>query len=164
VVQRVTATFGERFPPELHREAATKGLTLHELVTLASIVERETVVPEERPHVAGVLLNRLDAGMKLEADPTVQYALANDSTNIAAFGYWKTDLTLADLQITSPYNTYLVFGFPPGPIANPGLGALMAVLRPMQTDDYYYAARPDGTHAFASTLEEHIRNIRLYFP
>jgi UPF0755 protein len=164
VVERLTSTFHSRFDEELQREATTKGLSLHELVTLASIVERETVVPEELPHIASVLLNRLEAGLKLEADPTVQYALGFRPDHVATFGYWKTDLTTADLAIDSPYNTYIVFGLPPGPIANPGLGALLAVLRPLTTQDYYFVARPDGTHAFAATLEEHIRNIRLNFP
>ena len=164
VVERLTSTFHTRFPQDLRGEAAAKRLTLHELVTLASIVERETVVPEELPHVAGVLLNRWRAGLRLEADPTVQYALASRPEHVSTFGYWKTDLTVTDLEIDSPYNTYIVFGMPPGPIANPGLGALMAVLHPLPTEHYYFAARQDGTHAFAATLEEHIRNIRLFFP
>ncbi len=164
VVRRLLATFFERFTEELRREAASKGMSLHDVVTLASIVEREARVPEERPHIAGVLLNRLGVDMRLEADPTVQYVLGSRPDQVAAFGYWKTELTLADLDTDSLYNTYRVAALPPGPIANPGLDALLAVVRPQETRDLFFAARPDGSHAFATTLEEHLRNIRLYRP
>lgn len=164
VVSRLVATFFDRFTQELRLEAAAKDMSVHDVVTLASIVEREARMPEERPRIAGVLLNRLDAGMRLEADPTVQYALAADPEQVAAFGYWKTELTLGDLETDSLYNTYRAPALPPGPIANPGLDALLAVVHPQQTADLFFAARPDGSHAFAATLEEHLRNIRLYRP
>ena len=164
LVSRLVATFFDRFTQEMRIEAAAKRMSLHSVVTLASIVEREARMPEEQPHIAGVLLNRLDAEMRLEADPTVQYAVAARPDQVAAFGYWKTELTLADLETDSPYNTYLWTRLPPGPIANPGLDALLAVVRPQETRDLFFAARPDGSHAFAATLEEHLRNIRLYRP
>ncbi|HWQ28370.1 MAG TPA: endolytic transglycosylase MltG, partial [Dehalococcoidia bacterium] len=137
-------------------------LTPWQVVTLASIVEREARVPEERPLIASVFLNRLRLGIPLQADPTVQYALANDPANVEAFGYWKSELTVDDLRLDSPYNTYVYVGLPPGPICNPGLDAIRAVLRPAQTNYLFFVAKPDGSHAFAETLEEHERNVAQY--
>jgi UPF0755 protein len=138
------------------------GLTLHEAVTLASIVEREAVQPDERPLIAGVFLNRLRLGMPLGADPTVQYALADDPQSVERFGFWKQGLTLEDLEVESPYNTYVNGGLPPGPIANPGLDSLEAVAYPAETSYLYFVAREDGSHVFAETLEEHLRNVEQY--
>ncbi len=132
------------------------GLPLHDAIILASIVEREARVPDERPVIASVYLNRLRAGMRLQADPTVQYALGVPGN------WWKHELTLADLQMGSPYNTYLNAGLPPGPICNPGLASIEAVLFPADTDYLYFVAKGDGTHAFARTLEEHEGNVRKY--
>ncbi|HXK34009.1 MAG TPA: endolytic transglycosylase MltG [Dehalococcoidia bacterium] len=137
-------------------------LSLYEVVTLASIVEREAVVPEERPIIASVFLNRLQAGIPLQADPTVQYAIAADPANVEQFGYWKQGLTLEDLQFDSPYNTYVYPGLPPGPICNPGLSSIEAVVRPASTAFLYFVARDDGTHVFAETLEEHLANVERY--
>ncbi len=123
-------------------------LSLHEWVTLASIVEREAVVPEERPLIAGVFLNRLKRGMPLAADPTVEYALKIRQTP-------DRPLTWAQVRTPSPYNTYLNPGLPPGPIANPGLASLVAVLQPQETEFLYFVARHDGTHVFSKTLAEH---------
>ncbi|MEN9203437.1 MAG: endolytic transglycosylase MltG [Thermostichus sp. DG_1_6_bins_120] len=123
-------------------------LSLHEWVTLASIVEREAVVPEERPLIAGVFLNRLKQGIPLGADPTVEYALNIRQTP-------DRRLTLAEVRTPSPYNTYLYPGLPPGPIASPGLASLKAVLEPEETDFLYFVARYDGTHVFSKTLAEH---------
>jgi hypothetical protein len=92
----------------------------------------------------------------------VQYALAGDPASVRRYGYWKRDLTEADLDIDSPYNTYVHVGLPPGPIANPGLDSIRAVLKPLQTNFLFFVAKPDGTHAFAATLEEHQRNVDQY--
>jgi UPF0755 protein len=159
IVQQLVAAFDERYRAQIQPLLAASNLSLHDAVTLAAIVEREAQLPEERPIIASVFLNRLAAGMPLQADPTVQYALGSDPASAAQFGYWKRDLTLADLAIDSPYNTYVHAGLPPGPIANPGLDSILAVLKPAQTGYLYFVARPNGSHAFAATLEEHQRNV-----
>ncbi|MBM3548409.1 MAG: endolytic transglycosylase MltG [Alphaproteobacteria bacterium] len=126
-----------------------------EAVTLASIVEKETGRTDERAMVAGVFYNRLKARMKLQSDPTVIYGLAQG-------GEFGRTLTRADLKHPSPYNTYVVDGLPPGPIANPGRAALEAVFKPAQTDALYFVADGNGGHAFAKTLDEHNRNVARY--
>lgn len=158
-VQQLLDAFSERYRKQIQPLLARSNLSLHDLVTLGSIIEREAQLPKERPIIASVFLNRLAAGMPLQADPTVQYTLGSDPASAAQFGYWKRDLTLADLSIDSPYNTYVRAGLPPGPIANPGLDSILAVLKPAQTDYLYFVARPDGSHAFAATLQEHLRNV-----
>jgi UPF0755 protein len=159
VARRMLTAFDEQVTPELRQAMQANGLTLHEGVTLASIVEREAVQPDERPLIAGVFLNRLRLGMPLGADPTVQYALAGDPQSVERFGFWKQGLTLEDLEVESPYNTYVNGGLPPGPIANPGLDSLEAVAHPAETGYLYFVAREDGSHVFAETLEEHLRNV-----
>lgn len=133
----------------------TTGLTPHETVTLASIVETEAQVPEERPIVASVYLNRVRKRMLLGADPTVIYALK-------LAGRWDGNIRKADLQIDSPYNTYRKPGLPPGPIANPGLASLRAATAPASTPHLYFVSRNDGTHVFANTIAEHNRNVEKY--
>ena len=160
VVAQLLFAFDERYREQILPGLRPDGLSLREVVTLASIIEREARVAEERPVIAGVFLNRLERGMLLQADPTVQYALGNDPASVQQFGYWKRELTKADLAVDSPYNTYRNLGLPPGPIANPGLASILAVLEPVETSYLYFVARPDGSHAFAETLEEHNRNIR----
>lgn len=162
IVARLLATFAERFPPELQQQAEAQGLSLHQAVTLASIVEREAVAPAERPLIASVYLNRIKEGMLLQADPTTQYAIASDPASVQRFGWWKRDLTLDDLKVQSPYNTYVSRGLPPGPIASPGEASLRAVAQPAQSDFLFFVARNDGTHAFARTLEEHNRNVNQF--
>jgi UPF0755 protein len=121
-------------------------------VTLASIVERETASPAERPLVAAVFLNRLRLGMPLQADPTVIYGIAG----------FDGDLRRPDLKSANPYNTYVIRGLPPGPIANPGREALAAVLAPAPADFLYFVARRDGTHQFSRTLAEHNRAVQRH--
>jgi UPF0755 protein len=152
----------ERFTPEMREQARQLGLTPHEVLTIASIIEREIVVAAERPLVASVYLNRLRQGIALQADPTVQYAVGPRPGTLGIQSYWKRDLTVQDLQSASPYNTYARAGLPPGPIANPGIESIRAVLNPAQTSFLYFVARPDGSHAFSATFEEHQRNVELY--
>ncbi len=127
-------------------------LTLRELVTLASIVEKEAQLDTERPQIAAVYVNRLLAGMGLYADPTVIYALKRRGT-------WDGNLRRVDLQIDSPYNTYRFGGLPPGPIASPGVESLRAAADPAHTGSLYFVSRNDGSHVFADTLSEHNRNV-----
>lgn len=133
-----------------------QGLLLHEAVTLASIVEREAIVDAERPLIAAVFLRRLRNGLPLESDPTVQYALGQQPTG----EWWKSPLTLLDLEVDSPYNTYRYGGLPPGPIASPGLASLEAVGWPAETTFLYFRAACDGSgrHEFAETFEQHLLN------
>lgn len=159
VVQKLLNAFDQRYRETILPSLSTGEVELYEAVILASIVEREAQVAEERPIIAGVFLNRLDLGLPLQADPTVQYALGSDTTSVQDFGYWKADLTLADLELDSPYNTYVNVGLPPGPIASPGLDSIMAALEPAETNYLFFVARPDGSHVFAETLEEHNRNV-----
>ncbi|MFX4263206.1 endolytic transglycosylase MltG [Pelotomaculum propionicicum] len=133
-------------------QAESKGVTLHKALTVASMVEREAMVDEERPLIAGVIYNRLNIDMPLQVDATVQYAL----------GTTKPTLFYEDLEIDSPYNTYKIYGLPPGPIAMPGRTSLLAAIQPDRTEYLYYVAKPDGSHAFATTLAEHNANRERY--
>lgn len=121
------------------------GFTFHQILTIASLIEREAKVPEDRPLISAVIRNRLRRGMKLEVDATVLYAL----------GKHKSRVLYRDLEVDSDYNTYRRRGLPPGPIANPGVACIEAALRPAQVDYLYYVARPDGSHIFTRTLQEH---------
>ncbi len=160
LIDLMLATFGERFSSQMRQMAADKGMTIYEVVTLASIVEREAVIVEERPIIASVYLNRLEQGMYLQSDPTVQYALGYQEETGQ---WWKIPMSLEeDTQFDSPYNTYMYPGLPPGPICCPGLGSLRAVLEPAQTTYLFFFSRFDGSHAFAETYEEHLRNQELY--
>lgn len=148
MVQRMQA----KLTPELRDRARARGLGVHELLTLASIVEREAVVPEERRLIAAVFWNRLRRGMPLQADPTVQYGAGKE----------RQALTRADLEQDTPYNTYQRPGLPPGPIASPGLAAIEAALDPAPVDYLYFVARDDQRHHFSRTLEEHRRAVLRY--
>jgi UPF0755 protein len=154
----------ERFTPQLREEARAQGLTVHQVLTLASIVEREVVLPEERPLIAAVYRNRLRIDMPLQADPTVQYAIAARPGNVVEFGFWKKVLSAQDLLFDSNYNTYAKRGLPPGPIASPGIDSILAVIRPAKTNNLFFVARNDGTHAFSDTYEEHQRNVQRFQP
>lgn len=165
LVRLMIETMDERFTPEMRAAAAARGLTTHQVLTLAAIVEREAVLPEERPLIAGVFFNRLRAGDLIGADPTVQFAASLDPESVALYGYWKKALTILDLENPSPYNTRLFAGMPPGPITNPSLASIEAVAYPEDTDYYYFVANAvaaDGSHKFAVTEAEHIRNIAEY--
>ena len=125
-------------------------------LTLASIVERETALPAERPLVASVFLNRLRLGMKLEADPTVVYGVTDGA------GKLDRPISRADLASDTPYNTYLIDGLPPGPIASPGRAALHAVLHPAPSEYLYFVANGTGGHSFSATLEQHLANVEKW--
>lgn len=133
--------------------------TPEEAITLASIVEKETGVASERPRIAGVFINRLRAGMALQTDPTVIYALTNGKIEDKGFGPLGRRLLRNDLQVDSPYNTYKNAGLPPGPIANPGRAAIEAVLQPETNDFLYFVADGTGGHVFSKTLSEHEANV-----
>ncbi len=162
VVTAMLKTMDDRFTPDMRELAKQQGLSPHQVLTLAAIIEREIVVPEERPLVASVYLNRMRQGIALQADPTVQYAVGPAPGTLGLSSYWKRELTMADLRSASPYNTYAKQGLPPGPIANPGVDSILAVLHPAETNYLFFVARPDGTHAFSATFEEHERNVERF--
>ena len=155
LVARMVASFMKALTPDLIDKADARGLTIRQLVTLASIVEKETANPDERPQVAAVYANRLRIGMALQCDPTVIYALERA-------GRYDGNLTRDNLQFDSPYNTYRYPGLPPGPIASPGRASIAAAADPADVPYVYFVSRNDGTHAFATTLEEHNRNVQQY--
>lgn len=140
---------------DFNKNLQTTGLTLHQAITMASIIQRETLAEEEMPTIASVFYNRLAINMLLETDPTVQYALGYDAQTST---WWKSPLTYTDLEVNSPYNTYRNPGLPPGPISNPSLAALRAVVAPAQTEFLFFRAKCDGslTHNFSKTYEEHL--------
>lgn len=156
-INTILGNFNQKLTSDIQQGYNRQGLTPYEGVILASIVEREAVVPEEMPLIASVFLNRLAIDMKLDSDPTVQYAIG---FNQAQKTWWTNPLSLDDLRVDSPYNTYRYPGFPPGPIANPSLDALKAVAFPAQTPYYYFRAACDnsGRHLFAETFREHVGN------
>jgi len=180
VVGLMLATFDRRAAAEIEARLAPadrmvfdvatgqeRPMTVHDVLTLASIVEREAVIAEERPVIAGVYLNRLDpahvdeTALRLSADPTVQYVKGYDPET----GNWWNPMLPGEGQIlNSPYNTFLVQGLPPGPICSPGLASILAVLNPADTEFLYFHAIGDGSHVFAATLEEHLENQRRYSP
>ncbi len=135
---------------------SSHGLTTYQAIILASIIQREAIIDSEKPMIASVFLNRLNLGMPLESDPTVQYSLGYTPD----WGWWKSPLNLQDLQIDSTYNTYIISGLPPAPISNPDDASLQAVAFPEESTYLYFRAVCDnsGTHAFAKTLEEHSMN------
>jgi UPF0755 protein len=152
LVSRMIARFEKVLTPELRQQAASHGLSVRELVALASLVEKETAKPEERPLVAAVYKNRMKIGMRLQCDPTVIYALERA-------GRYTGNLTRNDLDYDSPYNTYRYAGLPPGPIAAPGAASIEAAANPADATYLYFVSRNDGSHVFASTLDEHNRNV-----
>lgn len=154
IIESMLNNFAVKVPQEMRDRAAEMGLTLHQVVTFASLVEREAAVSEERPIIADIYEKRYIEGWRLDADPTVQYVLGSS-------GNWWPELSGDDLFVESPYNTYQVVGLPPGPIANPGYASIRAVLFPNETPYYYFFAKADGSgyHLFATTGEEQQQNI-----
>lgn len=149
LVKMMVAQFQTKFTPAMAQRAAELGLSVREVVILASLVEKEAQVARERPVIAGVFQSRLKNGMPLQSCATIQYIL----------GYPKPELTIQDTEIPSPYNTYKNMGLPPGPIASPGLAAIQAVLNPADTGYLYFVAQKDGSHVFSATYEEHLAAI-----
>lgn len=157
LIAELVRNFALHLTNDLRDGFARQGLTVQQAVTLASLVQREAVQAEEQPLIASVFLNRLAIGMKLDSDPTVQYALGYNTTQST---WWTNPLSLDDLKYDSPYNTYIYTGLPPTPIANPSLTALRAVAYPPQTPYYFFRAKCDasGLHTFSQTFEEHLQN------
>ncbi len=157
LIGRMLGNFDAKVTPQMRADAQAAGRSLWDVIRLASIVEREAVVASERPLIASVYLNRLEQGWALDADPTIQYALGNSRDP----GNWWPNLTRDDYQgVVLPYNTYRNPGLPPGPIANPGLGSIQAVIYPQPSEFFFFRAScsRDGTHQFARTLEEQAAN------
>jgi len=148
VIRRLLATFNEKFSADLFREAKSQGRTFDQIVIMASIIEREVQSDEDLALVSGILWKRFDDGVGLDADATIRYALDK----------WDQPLTQQDLEVDSPYNTRRYQGLPPGPISNPGLRAIIAAVRPAQSDYYYYLSAPNGETIFSRTLDEHNAN------
>ncbi|TDJ50439.1 MAG: endolytic transglycosylase MltG [Nitrospina sp.] len=153
IVQTLLDTFKERvLQPERVQQAEAMQFTFHEIVTLASLIEKETGLGKERKLISSVFHNRLAKKMRLQTDPTVIYAMVNFDGNIRK----------KDLSIDSPYNTYKHFGLPPGPIASPGLESIQAALDPEETDFLYFVSRKDGSHQFSTNYKDHIRAVQKY--
>jgi UPF0755 protein len=152
ILTAMLQAFHSSFPPEWHQRASELGLSVHAVVTLASIIEKETGVPSERPLISSVFHNRLKRGMRLETDPAVIYGIPDFDGN----------LTRKHLETPSPFNTYLIRGLPPGPIANPGRDALKAALYPAQSDYIFFVSKNNGTHHFSTNLPDHQRAVRHY--
>lgn len=158
LVSRMIDNMANKIPSNAVGLAQAQGYTFYEILTVASIVEREAVVAEERPAIASVYLNRLAQGMPLQADPTVQYAMGYQT---ASDQWWKTPVTLEEYsEVNSPYNTYLNFGLPPGPIANPGAASINATLQPAQTNYLFFmGCGGEGAHLFAEDFATHEANV-----
>ncbi len=153
IIRTFVNRFHEMVSPELRAQASSIGMSLQEVLTLASVIEKETGLARERPLVSGVFHNRLRKNIPLQSDPTVIYAL-NES--------FDGNIRKADLSVDSPYNTYKVRGLPPGPIANPGLAAIQAAIHPTPSDFVYFVSRNDGSHVFSTTLAEHNKAVDKY--
>jgi len=153
IIKMMVQRFQEIFTPEMKQRLRELGMSLKEVITLASLVEKETAVPEEKPLVAAVFYNRLKRGMKLDCDPTVIYGLGRN---------FNGNLRKEDLKKFTPYNTYLIRGLPPGPIANPGIDSIRAALYPAPVPYLYFVSKNNGTHYFSITFREHQRAVMRY--
>ena len=152
VIKAMVKTFNEVYTPELRKLTTDLGFSVHQIVTLASIIEKETGAAKERPLISSVFHNRLKKGMRLESDPTVIYGIKDFNGNI----------TRKDLRTWTPYNTYKIKALPPGPIANPGEMSIKAALYPADTDFIFFVSKKDTTHKFSKTIKEHNRAVRKY--
>ena len=152
ILNLMARNFDERLTPEMRTHAEKMGLSVYDLITLASLVEREVRFPEDRPIVAQVFLKRLKMNMPLQTDASLQYLMDTP----------KEDVTIADTEIDSPYNTYQHVGLPPGPIANPGMASIEAVLHPSETEYLYFVADRNGHNHYAFTYEEHLNLVNQY--
>ena len=162
LVNLMLNNFAEQVTPAMRQSFGAQGLSVYDAVTLASIVQREAIVPEEKPIMVGVFLNRLATLMPLQADPTVQYALGWQSETQT---WWKSPLEVADLEVESSYNTYFAGGLPPGPISNPGLASLQATANPVKSEYLFFVldcrSELTGAHIFSNTYEEHVANVEI---
>jgi peptidoglycan lytic transglycosylase G len=159
LINRFLSEFDQRITPDMRDQAVKQNLTLYQVITMASIVEREAVKPEEAPIIASVYYNRIKDQMLLNADPTVQYAIGYQ----AKTNQWWPVVSLQEYaRVDSPYNTYIYGGLPPGPICEPSLNSIEAALQPASTDYLYFLAKGDGTHVFAKTLQEQQANLAKY--
>lgn len=161
-VRLMLERFDASMTADLRARIAASGRSLHEILTIASIIEREALLDDERPLISAVIWNRLAIGMPLQMDSTVQYALGSVPDQAARFGYWKHPLTLDDLEVGSAHNTYAVDGLPPTPIAAPSIASIAAAAAPADVPYLYFIGRGDGTHAFATTYDEHLANAERY--
>jgi UPF0755 protein len=153
ILRTMVARFQENYTPEMAGRAREMGMTTQEIVTLASIIEKEAVVSSDRPLISAVFHNRLRKGIPLQSDPTVIYALGDQ---------FDGDLKRVHLRYDSPFNTYIQRGLPPGPIGSPGLASLRAALYPADVDYYYFVSRNDGTHYFSRTIRDHNKAVEKY--
>ena len=152
IIKEMLKLFKRNYTEELQKKQKERNMTLQEVVNLASIVEKEAVIDEDRPIIASVFYNRLDKDMPLQSDATLQYI----------FEERKKSMTYNDLKIDSPYNTYIQKGLPPTPIANPSIKSIKAVLEPSDTDYLYFVASIDGGNVYSKTYEEHKKNVEQY--
>jgi len=152
IIATMVKQFKAAFKPAWERQAKALGMTVHEVVTLASIIEKETGASQERPLISSVFHNRLKKGMRLETDPTVIYGIPDFDGNIKR----------RHLETHTPYNTYKIKGLPPGPIASPGALAIQAALYPAQSEYLYFVSKKDGTHQFSTTIKQHNAAVKKY--
>lgn len=155
IIEAMVSQFKKSFSDEMRRRGYDLGMSVREVVTLASMVEKETSIPEERGLISAVFHNRMKRGMKLDCDPTIIYALKQE-------GRFAGRLRTKDLKFDTPYNTYLYPGLPPGPICNPGQKSIESALYPAEEDYLYFVSKNDGSHHFSRTLKEHLRAVRKY--
>jgi len=155
IVAAMVLRFQDALAKDIRTKAAAMGMSLREVLVLASLIEKETSLPEERERISRVFHNRLARKMRLQCDPTVIYALRREGRKVGK-------LTFRDLEFPSPWNTYKTAGLPPGPICSPGAASILAAVQPSEGEDLYFVASPDGGHRFSTTLSAHTRAVREY--